>query len=182
MSKKVKNLIERDLKTRLDSIEGVAVINPRGVDATKNNQMRRRLRAKGLRVTVVRNSLAVRATKSSKIEGFAKLLDGPSAVVYGKKTSVSAVARALMEEKKLIEKLELRGLFFDGELFEGEKGVKQASELPTREEAIALIVAAALSPGRKLAGALKGPAGKVAALVKAIEEKAGKNEPAAASA
>jgi large subunit ribosomal protein L1 len=50
MSKKVKeSLIERDLTNRFKDLDGVAVINPRGINAIKNNQIRRRLREKGLK-------------------------------------------------------------------------------------------------------------------------------------
>src|SRR5947208_437165 len=110
MSKKVKSLIQRELETRLKDIEGVAVINPRGINAIKTNLIRRRLHGKGLRMMVVKNTLAKRATGNSKIAGFDKLLDGPSAVVYGK-ASIAAIARALMDEKKADETLELRGAF-----------------------------------------------------------------------
>ena len=85
----------------------------------------------------------------------------------------------LMEEKKNDEKLELRGVFFDGEIYEGEKGVDKVSKLPTREEAIAGIVALVLSPGRNLLGALKGPSAKVAGILKSIEEKGKDAAPAA---
>src|SRR5688572_4744149 len=181
MSKYVKNLIMRDVSDKLKDIDGVAVINPRGIDATKNNAIRRKLREQGLRMTVVKNALARKALGEGKLKGFDKLLDGPSAVIYGK-ASIAAIARLLLAEKKTNDKLEIRGLFFDGELYTGDKGIKTASELPTREEAIANIVAAILGPGRKLAGALKGPGGKLGGILKAIEEKAKEKEGAAPAA
>src|SRR5687768_13135861 len=182
VSKFVKNLVTRDIATRLTDIESVAVINPRGIDATKNNGIRRRLREKGLRMTVVKNSLARRAVGDGQLKGFDRLLEGPSAVVYGKEVSAAVIARTLLAEKKTDEKLELRGVFFDGEVYVGEKGVEQVSKLPTREEAIGLIVAAVLSPGRKLGGIFKGQAGKIAAILKTVEEKAKEKEGGAAPA
>src|ERR1044071_1833849 len=114
MSKRVKSLIEKEMSDRFKDIDAVAVINPRGINAIKNNQIRRKLHDKGLRMTVVKNSLAKRAVgDGSKIKGFDKLLDGPSAVIYGK-ASISSVARLLLDEKKADEKIELRGIFFDG--------------------------------------------------------------------
>lgn len=178
MSKFVKNLVMRDLTSRLKDVDSVAVINPRGIDATKNNQMRRKLRESGLKMMVVKNSLAKRALTEGKLKGFEALLEGPSAVVYGK-ASASAVARLLLDQKKANEKLELRGVFFDGEVYVGEQGVKQISTMPTREEAIASVVAAILSPGRKLGGIFKGQAGKLAAILKTVEEKAKEKEAAA---
>ena len=175
----VKQLIIKDLETRFKGIEGLGIINPRGIDATKTNQLRRRLRGKGMRMMVVKNSLARRATGGSKVAGFESLLSGPSAIVFGEAASGPAIARALMDEKKANEALELRGIFFDGESYAGEDGVKKVSKFPTREEAIAQVLAAILSPGKKLAGAIKGQPGKVAALIKAVEEKAKEKEAAA---
>ena len=92
MSKKVKNLIEKETANRLKGIDAVAVINPRGINAIKNNQIRRKLREKGLRMTVVKNTLAKRAIgEGSKLKGFDRLLDGPSAVIYGQ-ASISTIA------------------------------------------------------------------------------------------
>jgi large subunit ribosomal protein L10 len=179
MSKVVKGLVQKEIAKRLGDIDGVAVINPRGIDAIKNNLIRRRLRAKGVRMTVVKNTLAKRAVGDGKLKGFDVLLDGPSAVIYGE-ASIATIARLILDEKKNDDKIELRGVFFDGEIYLGDKGMEQVSKLPTREEAIGQVVALILAPGSKLAGTLKGQAGKVAALIKAIEEKAEKSGGAAA--
>ena len=181
MSKPVKDLITKELAARFKELEGVAVINPRGIDANKNHGIRRRLHEKGLRMTVVKNTLAKRAVGEGKLKGFDALLDGPSAVVYGN-ASIAVIARTLLAEKKNDEKLELRGIFFDGELYAGDKGMESASKLPTREEAVANVVAAILGPGRKLAAALKGPGGKLGGILKTIEDKAKEKEGAAAPA
>ncbi|MGD1276820.1 MAG: 50S ribosomal protein L10 [Tepidisphaeraceae bacterium] len=178
MSKKVKSLIEKELAKKFDGVEALAVISPRGISGLKNNQLRRKLREKGVRMTVVKNTLVKRATQSGKLKGFQGLLDGPSALVYGK-SSISTIARLLVEAKKSDEKLELRGIFFDGEVYIGDKGVEQVSKFPTREEAIALIAAAIAAAGRRLAGAVASPARRMAGVIKSIEEKAKAKEAAA---
>src|SRR4051812_581976 len=183
MSKQVKDLITKELTTRLKELEGVAVINPRGINANKNHGIRRRLREKGLRMTVVKNNLARRAVEGGKLQGFDKLLDGPSAVIYGE-ASIAQIARQLLDEKKKDETIELRGVFFDGETYIGDKGVEKVSKLPTREEAIANVLAAILGPGRKLAAAIKGPGSTLGSILKTIENKAkdkGDAAPAAAA-
>src|ERR1700683_3240177 len=168
MSKRVKSLIEKELSGKLKEMDGVAVINPRGIDGTTNNNMRRRFREKGVKMTVVKNTLARRAAQSTRMQGFEKLLDGPSALVYGK-SSIATIARLVLDAKKANEKLEVRGIFFDGEIFDGDKGVEKVSKMPTREEAVANIVAALLGPGRKLAGAIKGPGGRLGGILKTIQ-------------
>jgi len=129
---------------------------------------------------VVKNTLARRASERSKVKGFGSLLDGPSAVIFGK-ASISTIARLLLDEKKADDKIELRGMFFDGEVYVGDAGVKQLSTMPTREEAIGQVVALILAPGSKLAGIFKAQAGKVAALIKAVEERAEKGGGTAAA-
>jgi large subunit ribosomal protein L10 len=176
MSKKVKSLIEKELEKKFDGVDAVAVISPSGIDGVKNNQLRRKFREKGVNVTVVKNTLAKRAGDKSKLKGFDKLLAGPCALIYGK-SSISTIARILVEARKGNEKLELRGVFFDGDIYPGEKGTEQVSKLPTREEAISGLVGALLGPGRKLAGAIKGPGGRLGAILKTIEDKAKDKEP-----
>ena len=181
MSKRVKSLLEKDFGNRFKDLEAVAVINPRGINANRNNAIRRKLHKEGLRMTVVKNTLAKRATAQSKLKGFDVLLDGPSAVVYGK-ASIATIARLLLDEKKADDKLELRGVFFDGEVYTGVEGVTKISKMPTREEAIALVIGAMLSPGKKLAGAIKSPGSKLGAILKTIEERAKEKEGAAPAA
>jgi large subunit ribosomal protein L10 len=181
MSKKVKGLITNELTAKFKGVETLGVINPRGIDGIKTNGLRRRMRAKGLRMTVVKNSLVRRAVGDGKLKGFEKLLNGPSALVHGE-GSVASIARFLLAEKKNDEKLEIRGVFFDGEVFEGDKGIERASKMPTRQEAIANVLGLILGPGRKLAGAIKGPGGTLGAMLKTIEEKAKTKEGAPAPA
>ena len=183
MSKKIKNLIEKQLGGQFAGVEGVAVINPRGLDGNKNNALRKELHGKGLKMLVVKNTLARRAAETTKIKGFDSLLDGPSAVIYGE-GSLPSLARLLMDQKKANEALELRGIFFDGEAYAGEAGVKTVSSFPTREEAIAGIVGALLGAGGGVVAALQGPGGAIGGILSSIEDKkkdeGGAAEPAAA--
>src|SRR4029079_13671391 len=102
MSKRVKSLIERGLGNRFKDVEAVAVINPRGIGAIKNNNIRRKLREQGMRMTAGQSTLSRLGTATTKINQRENLLDGPSAVIYGK-GSMSSIARLLIEEKKADE-------------------------------------------------------------------------------
>lgn len=170
MSKKIKGLIEKQLGGQFADVEGVAVVNPRGMNGNKNNALRKKLHEKGLKMLVVKNTLARRAGSTTKIKGFEALLDGPSAVIYGK-GALPDVARLLLAEKKDNADLDLRGIFFDGEAYAGEDGVKTVSSFPTREEAIAGIVGALLGAGGGVVAALQGPGGSIGGILSSIEEK-----------
>lgn len=190
MSKRVKALLEKDLEQRLSGVDAVAVINPRGIDAIKTNKLRKIFAQRGVKMTVVKNTLARRTGSRVGIEGFQPLLDGPSALVYGvqkdgqEPTSISNVCRLLMEQKRdksLAQILELRGVFFDGELYHGEKGVEKVSKFSTREEAIAEVLSAVLGAGGGVLAALSGPGACLGGILKSIEEKQGGGDSAQAA-
>ena len=71
----------------------------RGLTVAQLKSLRRALGA-DTTYAVAKNTLAKRALADSKLKGFEKLLDGPSALVYGT-GSMSAIARTLLEEKRL---------------------------------------------------------------------------------
>jgi large subunit ribosomal protein L10 len=102
-------------------------------------------------------------------------MEGSNALAYGAE-SVVEVARAIVDLIGKHPVLELKGAVLDGQLFEGDAGVKALSRFPTRDEAIAQTVTLILSPGRKLAGQIKGPGGRIAGIVKTIVEKLEKGE------
>lgn len=175
MSKPVKELMMRDYQDRLEGVSDALLISIRGIPANDNNRLRQDLVSKDIRVTVIRNNLVKHAFKEGSLGALEPLLKGPSALAYGAE-SVVDVARELVKWAKEVEKLELKGAVLDGFLFEGHNGVERLSKMPTREEAIAQDVTLILSPARNLVGAVKGPGGALAAIVKSIEEKLEKGE------
>ena len=90
------------------------MLSSRGLDGNRNNKLRRKLSDQGLKMLVVKNSLARRATASSKLKGFESLLDGPSAIVYATQdVAVSAIARLLVDAKKDDDKTPASERYFD---------------------------------------------------------------------
>ena len=67
----------------------------------------------------------------------------------------------------------------EGDIFGAER-IEELSRYPTRDEAIALVISAAMAPARTLAGCLMAPARTLAGIVKAVEDKA-RPSPAAPS-
>ncbi|MEL6740328.1 MAG: 50S ribosomal protein L10 [Planctomycetota bacterium] len=175
MSKPVKGMIMEAYKERFGDATDATLISLRGISANDNNAIRGSLAEKEIRVTIVRNKLFGKVAEGSGLEALGSLMTGANALVYGAE-SVVEVARELVELLKAYPDLELKGAVLDGDLYEGEAGVERLSKFPTREEAIAQDVTLILGPARKLMGAIKGPGGGVAGLIKAIEEKLEKGE------
>ena len=175
MSKTVKEMIIRDYKSRFEGFSDAAVISIRGVKAQDTTKLRGNLRKKKVKVQVIRNSLARKAFEGTGLSGLEEFLTGSNALCYGGQ-SVVEVARELVAAFKDIPTIELKGAVLDGVLFKGEKGVKELSKYPTREEALGQTVTLILGPARKLAAQIKGPGSNIAGIIKAIETKLEKGE------
>lgn len=169
MSKPVKALIKNELEKRFEGITSLAVVGITGIDGVRNHEIRGRLLAKDIRLTVVKNSIARQAFREIGLSPAAEMLDGPCAVAYGA-DSVVTVVRELLDIKRETPNLTVKAALLEGEIF-GADRIAELSALPTLGEALSGIVRCVLSPGAKLAGCLVGPGGKIASLVKAIEDK-----------
>ena len=170
MSKPMKETMVRDYKSRIGDIDDAMLISLRGVSANDNNEFRHTLVQKDIHVTVIRNKLFLQAFGDSKLAELSPLLVGSNAIAYGAE-SVVEVAREIVKLVEKFPEIELRGAVLDGQLFEGDAGVKALSNFPTRDEAIAQDVTLILSPGRNLMASVKGPGGRLLGIVKAIEDK-----------
>ncbi|MEN6575452.1 MAG: 50S ribosomal protein L10 [Phycisphaerales bacterium] len=174
MSKYVKQLVQTQLDKRIadGDLRDFVVVSTKGVGGTDNNVMRGALKQKGIRMLVVKNSLFTRALRDSKMDAAAGLFSGPCTVVYGG-DSIVDVAKEMQVWLKKVPAMEVKGAFVDGSLFDG-KGAIALASMPTRVELQARVVSCVLSPGARVAGAIKGPAGVIAGCIKTIIEKAEK--------
>ena len=175
MSKPVKEMILADYKQRFQGVDNALLIDIRGIGANDNNTLRLGLAAKNIRVTVVKNSLASKAFDGTGLEALSSELQGPSAVVWGAE-SVVDVARELVDWAKKVGELDLKAAVLDGELFEGEAGVKRLSTFPTRIEALARVVQLVLSPGGAVLGASLAPGARILGIVKEIQDRLEKDK------
>lgn len=179
MSKLVKDLITTELKNRFNGVNDLFLVNLVGLDAIKTQTLRKKLREKDIHLTMVKNSLARRATEGTALAPAFEGTTGMLAVVYGA-TDVVALAK---EISKLADDKNMAPFAATGGVMDGAKltasEVKEVSKWPSREELLSLLVGQILSPGAKLASQLNSVGG---ALVSQIKEKAKEEEGEAASA
>ena len=174
MSKPIKNLLTKSYSNLFGEIDSAVLIDIRGVKSNDVNNLRAGLAEKKLKITVVKNSLFKKVIEGSAVANLEKLIDGPSAMVYGEE-SVVVVARELINWVKQTENLEFKGAVMEGAVF-GPKELDALSKYPTREEAHAQAIQLVLSPGQNLVASILSPGRNLAAIVKAIEEKLEKGE------
>lgn len=173
MSKFVKDMLTKDLASRLDGVEDCLLANVIGMDANSTTALRKRLREKDISLMVVKNSLAARATEGTALSPAFEGLGGNAAVVWGAADFVSLVKEVneLHKDEKEFEKFEALGGVMDGEKLTPEK-VAEISKWPSRTEQLSLLVGQILGPGSQLVSQILGPGSTLASQVKQIEETA----------
>lgn len=170
MSKYIKGLLQNELEKRFSEVGDFLVIETRGVNGNENNQMRGELKAKGIKLTVVKNALMRRALETMGMSAAVSLfLAGPCTVAYGCDSIVDA-AREVAGWSKKVDAIKFKGAFVDGEVMDAE-GAKALSKMPSRAELQGQIVMLANSCGANVAGAIAGAGGAVAACIKGLVEK-----------
>lgn len=158
MSKYVKELVTRDIKSRLDGIEDAVLVSCVGMDANTTNELRGELAEKDIHMLVVKNSLARRATEGSNLQPAFEGASGQIGVCWGSSDFVSLVKEVVRLDKddEKFEHFIASGGVMDGEKLD-QDGLKAVSKWPSREEQVSMLVGQILGPGATLNAALLGP-------------------------
>ena len=182
MSKFVKNLITEELKKRLNGVENALLVNLIGMQVNDSNRLRAALAEKDIRVLVIKNSLAARATAGTSLEHAFDGLTGTAALCWGA-SDIVALAKEVVKlsKEKQFAKFSILGGVLDGEAFTAEQAV-EISKWPTREEQIALLLGQIVGVGSKLSSQLLAGGANLASQIKQrwdSDEEAAEEAPAA---
>ncbi len=170
MSTYVKGLLQKELEKKFEAVGDFLVVDTKGVGGNDNNEMRGALKAKGIRLAVVKNAVMSRALEGLGKSSAKSLFEsGPRAVAYGG-DSIVDVAKELAEWGKKLEVISIEGAFVDGDVLDTDSAVA-LSKMPNRIELQGAVVMLANSPGRCIAGGLIGPGGIIAGCIKGLVEK-----------
>jgi len=144
------------------------VADYRGLTVTQMTELRAKARKSGVYVKVIRNTLAKRAVEGTEHECLKSALFGPTLVAFSQEDP-GAAARLLKEYAKLFEKLEVKALSIGGVLL-GADQLDRVATLPTRDEALSLLMAVLQAPITKLARTLNEVPGKLVRTLAAIRD------------
>jgi large subunit ribosomal protein L10 len=166
MSKVIKQMQMDVLKKNFHDVRDLVLLHVVGLDAVTENKMRLDLRKKGIRMQMVKNSLARRVFSDMGLQintGW----EGATTVAWGG----SSIAGLSQEMEILLKKhpklMKAKTAVADGQ----EVSFDVALKMPTREQAIGTVLALALGGGSRLVGALLGPGNQLAGQLKTISEK-----------
>ena len=174
MSKPVKEMMTTALKSRYSGVDSAVWIEFLGCNGVTNNEFRRALHGKHMRLEVIKTALLRRAVTGAKLEPLARSVSGPAALITGGDSAIDA-AKLVEEWMPKIKGMKLRGAMLDGELLP-EKDMPGLSKMPTKRDLYAQIAGMVRSPGAKLAAAILSGGGGVAACVKTLIDKLEKGE------
>ena len=165
MSKYVKNLISEDLAKQLAGETDCLLVDVIGLDANNTMTLRRELRSKNIQISVVKNSLARRATEGTPLEPAFESVAGPVAVVWGSEDIVSLAKEVVrLTKEEAYEGFSAKGGVMDQAPLT-EKQVHEVSKWPGRAEQLSILLGQILSPGANLAGQFVGPGGGLASQI-----------------
>jgi len=143
----------------------------RGLTVVDMTELRAKARREGVSLRVVRNSLARRAVAGTEYECLNDALEGPTllALSLDEPGSAARLMQACVDE---YEALEVKALAIGGALLAASE-IDRVAKLPTRPEALGLLMSVMLAPISKLARTLNEVPAKLVRTVAAVGEAKG---------
>lgn len=147
----------------------VVAANYRGLTVAEMTELRAKARKSGVSLRVVRNTLARRAVENTNFSCLQEALVGPLFLAFSL-NDPGAAARLLRNFAKEHEKLEITALAIGGKLLTPEH-LAAIAELPTYDQAIAMLMGVMCAPISKFVRTLAEPYAKLTRTFAAIQNK-----------
>lgn len=127
------------------------VADYRGLTVEQLTKLRSQARGQNVYLRVVRNTLARRALQGTAFEILSESLVGPTIIGLSmSENDMGAAARLLKDFAKDNQKLEIKVAAYDGKVFSA-KQIDVLASLPTRQQALTLVVSVMQAPVSKFA-------------------------------
>ena len=143
------------LAEQLSGATALIVTDYRGLKVTELQDLRKRLRPRGVEYHVVKNSLFSRAATKTERTGITKLLAGPSAIAMSKGDEVE-LAKGLTDETRALKTLKILGGLLGGRIVSAEE-ITALAKLPGRAYLQGQIVGSLQAPLGQMVGVLNAP-------------------------
>ncbi|MED5620551.1 50S ribosomal protein L10 [Ideonella sp. BN130291] len=170
LNRNEKAAVVTDVAAQAARSQTLALAEYRGLTVENLNKLRVDARSKGVYLHVLKNTLARRAVAGTPFEVAADAMVGP--LIYGFSEDAVAAAKVISDFAKTNDKLIVKAGAYAGKALDA-NGVKALAAIPSKEVLLS-----------QLAGLLKAPIQRTAAVLAALAEKkgGGAEAPAAAEA
>ena len=137
------------------------------------NNLRRRAFNSNVSLRVVKNTLLEKAMDKIEDKDFGDLrgtLSGATSIMFSEVGN--APAKLIKEFRKKNDKPILKGAYIDESVFVGDNQLEELASLKSKEELLGEIIGLLQSPAKNVVSGLKGAGGKLAGILKTLEERA----------
>jgi large subunit ribosomal protein L10 len=169
--KKVKELMIKEMKDAFSKNAGFVFSNFENIKATEMDALRRKLKLSDSKYFVVNNRIGKIALKEAKLDELIGLLEENKTVGIGIiKDDPVKVAKIMVDFAKTNKGFEVAKGYLEGQMLTSEK-IKELSQLPGREQLIAMVLSAMNGPITGFVGVLSGVMRSVCYALNALKEK-----------
>ena len=146
--------------------QSVVAAEYRGLTVGQMTELRAKARAQGVYMRVVKNTLARKALAGTTFEPIGPSLKGPLVLAFSRHDP-GAAARVVKDFAKANDKLVATLVSLGGQVLPG-KDLDKVASLPTREQALALLMGVLKAPIQKLVSTLAEPQAKLVRTLAAV--------------
>lgn len=140
----------------------------RGLSAGKFDILRSKARENGIYLHVVKNTLAKRALAGTQFECMGDALVGPLVLGFSLEDP-GAVGRVIKDFAKENDKLVVKAVSIGGQLY-GSQDIERLASLPSKEQALAMLMGVMKAPVSKFVRTLAEPTAKFVRTVQAVAD------------
>lgn len=146
--------------------QSVVAAEYRGLTVAQMTELRARARTQGVYVRVVKNTLARRAMAGTAFEAIGPQLKGPLVLAFSQ-DDPGAAARVVKDFAKGNDRLVATLVALGGQVLSG-KDLDRVANLPTREQALSMLLGVLKAPVEKLVRTLVEPQAKLVRTIAAV--------------
>ncbi|HET9821265.1 MAG TPA: 50S ribosomal protein L10 [Burkholderiaceae bacterium] len=159
LNRNEKAAVVADVAAQVARSQTLALAEYRGLTVEHLNKLRVDARAKGVYLHVLKNTLARRAVAGTPFEVAAEAMSGP--LIYGFSEDAVAAAKVIADFAKTNDKLVVKAGAYAGRALDA-NGVKALAAIPSKEVLLS-----------QVAGLLKSPVQRIAAVLAALAKHKG---------
>ena len=148
--------------------QSVVAAEYRGLTVGQMTELRAKARVQGVYMRVVKNTLARRALAGTAFEQVGPKLKGPLVLAFSK-NDPGAAARLVKDFAKANEKLVATLVSLGGQVLPGGE-LDRVANLPTREQALSMLLGVLKAPIQKFVATLAEPPAKLARTLAAVRD------------
>jgi large subunit ribosomal protein L10 len=168
MNKEEKQQTVESLGEQFRSLDSAFLINYKGLKVVDTTELRRKIREIDGCYVVVKNTLALLATKQTKLEQLKPFFEGPTAVAYHHK-DVVGLAKLLTEISKGNPNFAFKAALVEGKVVPTSE-IQAIASMPSREVMLSRLVFMLKAPVQRLATVLKAPVRNLALVLKQVQK------------